>query len=193
MKTLKNIPTYNIIPKLFFIMGLCIYIIGQILLAQGTEFVRSQQPVDFAHWCLLVGVVFTIPHSMSFHKGLHSYFGGSLTLMGITCIIGMCVIDFILWSFKTIEERNAFIDHLSAIDVIWVPFISFGTGLFNFGLAIQSITYFKNHKWAVLLILLGTLIIFGLVPIPNSIIYGYILFAFGFGLLFYGDKFFLNK
>lgn len=188
MRVLKNTPTYNVTPKLFFVFGLCIYIIGQILLAQGISFVRAQQPIDFAHWCLLIGVVFTIPHSVSFHKEFPSYIGGSITLMGIACIIGMCVIDFILWSFETLEERNAFIGHLSAVDVIWVPFISLGTGFFNLGLSIQSLTYFKNHKWAVVFILVGMIVLFGTFPIPHSIIYGYILFTFGFVLLFYNDK-----
>jgi len=36
--------------------------------AQGNDFVYSQDPIDFAHWFLLVGVVCRIPQVVSFPK-----------------------------------------------------------------------------------------------------------------------------
>ena len=47
--------------KPFFILGLLFETVGQILLAQGNDFVYSLKPIDFAHWSLLLGVTLLIP------------------------------------------------------------------------------------------------------------------------------------
>jgi hypothetical protein len=39
----------NMTYRVFFLLGLLFFLIGQIILAQGNEFVYSQQPIDFAH------------------------------------------------------------------------------------------------------------------------------------------------
>ena len=54
MAQLPKIMTYRI----FFLIGLPFFLIGQIILAQGNAFVYSQKPIDFAHWFLLIGAVF---------------------------------------------------------------------------------------------------------------------------------------
>ena len=178
---MKNIKT----TQLLFIAGLIIYIVGQILLAQGTDFVRSLKPVDFAHWCLYIGVVLCIPQSVSFGKNIAAYIGTPMTILGISFIIGMCIIDFILWSFESIEERSEFINYLSKVDVIWIPFIAIGPGFFNLGLAIQSLNYRKKNLAGTLAVILGTIIIFGVIPFNHSIIYGYIVFTIGFAMIFF--------
>ncbi|MFT5253282.1 MAG: hypothetical protein ACI87N_002314, partial [Flavobacteriales bacterium] len=80
--------------KISFIVGLVFFLIGQIIMFKGNNFVYAQEPIDFAHWFLLVGVVLLIPQVVSFPKNIFSLIGIPLTLIGITCIIGMCVLDF---------------------------------------------------------------------------------------------------
>ena len=142
--------------KILFLTGLLLFLAGQIILAQGNEFVYRQKPIDFAHWLLLIGAVLLIPQTVCFPKKVFSYIVIPLTIIGIACIIGMCVLDFIWWSFPNDEMRGAFTNHISEVPSIWKPFISIGSSskVFNLGLLILSLNYFKSQKLAIAIILL---------------------------------------
>ncbi|WP_405611397.1 hypothetical protein [Polaribacter sp. Asnod1-A03] len=85
--------------KTLFIIGLLFEAVGQILLAQGNDFVYALKPIDFTHWSLLIGVVFMMPQTVNFPNKFFSYIGTPTAIIGIVCIIGMCVLDFIWWSY----------------------------------------------------------------------------------------------
>ena len=107
--------------KILFIFGLVSILIGQLILAKGNDFVYQQEPIDFAHWFLLIGVTLLIPQTVNFPKKIYSLIGIPLTLVGIVCVIGMCVLDFIWWSFPNQEMRNEFTNHISHVPSIWMP------------------------------------------------------------------------
>lgn len=171
--------------KALFIAGLLFEVIGQMLLAKGNDFVYAQRPIDFTHWFLLLGVVLMMPQVVSFPNKIFSYFGAPIAIIGIVCIIGMCVLDFIWWSYETQEVRNEFAGHLSKFPSIWKPFITTGPSFLNVGLLILSLNYIKQNKLGVLLIVLATLIIFGARFIPHRLIYGYLTTVIGFTIIFY--------
>lgn len=172
--------------KIFFLIGLVFFLIGQILLAQGNDFVYNQEPIDFAHWFLLVGAVFMIFQVVSFPKSLFSYLGIPLSLVGIVCIIGMCVLDFIWWSFPNEEARLEFTNHISQVPSIWKTFITIGPSskIFNLGLLILSLNYFKKEKIGIAIIFVATLILWHLIPVPFRLVSGYALTLIGFSILF---------
>ena len=136
--------------RILFLAGLLFFLIGQIILAQGNEFVYSQTPIDFAHWFLLIGAVLLIPHTVNFTKGVFGYIGIPLVLTGIVCIVGMCVLDFIFWSFPNDDMRNEFAGHITQVPSIWKTFITIGPSskVFNLGLLILSLNYLKTQKIA---------------------------------------------
>ncbi|GGG97628.1 hypothetical protein GCM10011416_14590 [Polaribacter pacificus] len=171
--------------KILFLSGLFFFLIGQLLLAKGNDFVYSQKPIDFAHWFLLIGVVLLIPQTVSFPRKFFSLIGTPLTLIGIVCIIGMCVIDFIWWSFPTDELRNEFTKHIGQVPSIWKPFMSIGPSskIFNLGLLILSLNYFEKGKLGILLILVANLILWHLIPLPYRLVFGYVLTLIGFAIL----------
>jgi hypothetical protein len=171
--------------KPLFILGLLFEAIGQILLAQGNDFVYALKPIDFAHWSLLLGVAFLIPQLGQFPKSIFTYIGIPTIIIGLVCIIGMCVLDFIWWSQTTQEIRNEFAGHLSKFPSIWKPFITTGPDFLNVGLLILSLNYIKQNKLGVAIIILATLIIFFARFIPYRLIYGYLVTAIGFSLIFY--------
>ncbi|PNQ72576.1 hypothetical protein C1T31_10500 [Hanstruepera neustonica] len=172
--------------KHLFLLGLLFFLIGQILLAQGQDFVYNQQPIDFAHWFLLLGAVCLMPQVVQFPKKLFSYVGIPLTIIGIACIIGMCVLDFIWWSYPNEEARIEFTKHISNVPSIWKPFISIGSTskVFNLGLTLLALNYFKHHKWGVGLIVLGTLVLMHIIPVPYRLVVGYTLTFIGFSFVF---------
>jgi hypothetical protein len=171
--------------KILFLTGLLFFLIGQILLAQGNDFVYSQEPIDFAHWSLLFGVVMMIPQVISFPNTILSYVGIPLTLVGIVCIIGMCVLDFIWWSFPNEELRIEFTNHISQIPSIWKPFITIGPSskVFNLGLLILALNYFKAEKVGIVIILIASLILWHIIPFPFRLIFGYALTLIGFSII----------
>lgn len=171
--------------KTLFIVGIVFEVIGQILLAQGNDFVYAQKPIDFTHWFLLLGVVFMMPQVVSFPNKICSYLGAPIAMIGIVCIIGMCVLDFVWWSQPTQEIRNEFAGHLSKFPSIWKTFITTGPSFLNVGLLLLSLNYMKQNKFGVLLIVLATLVVFFGRFIPQRLIYAYLITAIGFGILLY--------
>ena len=172
--------------RILFIIGLIFFLVGQIILAKGNDFVYSQKPIDFAHWFLLIGVVFLIPQVVSFPKRIFSYIGIPLTLIGIVCIIGMCVLDFIWWSFPSEDMRNEFTNHISQIPSIWKPFITIGPSskVFNLGLLILSLNYFDKGKVGIVILLIANLILWHIIPLPFRLVFGYLLTLISFSIIF---------
>jgi hypothetical protein len=171
--------------KILFLIGLAFFLIGQLILAKGNEFVYNQEPIDFAHWFLLVGVTFLIPQTVTFPNKIFSLVGIPLTLIGIICIIGMCVLDFIWWSFPDEEMRNDFTNHISQVPSIWKPFMTIGPSskIFNLGLLILSLNYIKKDKLGITLVLIANLILWRIIPLPYRLIFGYAITLIGFSIL----------
>ena len=174
--------------KILFILGALFETAGQVLLAQGNDWVYAQRPIDFAHWFLLLGVVFMMPQIVSFPNKIFSYIGTPIAMIGVVSIIGMCVLDFIWWSQPTQEIRNEFAGHLSQFPSIWKPFITTGPNFLNVGILLLSFNYFKQNKLGVLLIIIATLILFLGGFIPHRIIAVYAITAIGFSIIFYQEK-----
>ena len=109
-----------------------------------------------------------------------------LTLIGIVCIIGMCVLDFIWWSFPDEEMRNEFTKHIAQVPSIWKPFMTIGPSskVFNLGLLIVSLNYIQQAKLGILFILLADLILWHIIPLPYRLIFGYSLTLIGFIVIF---------
>lgn len=173
--------------KTFFVLGLILILSGQILLAQDNDFVYNQEPIDFAHWLLLIGVVMMIPQVVNLPTKIYSYIGIPLTLIGIICIIGMCVLDFIWWSFPNEAMRSEFTSHISQVPSIWKPFITIGPSskVFNLGLLILSMNYFEKRKLGIGILLIANLILWHIIPIPYRLVFGYALTAIAFSLILF--------
>ena len=174
--------------RILFIIGISFLLIGQIILSKGNEFVYSLEPIDFAHWSLLVGVVLLIPQVISFPKKPFSYIGIPLTIIGITCMIGMCVIDFIFWSFTNDQLRDDFTNHITQVPSIWKTFITIGPSskVFNLGLFILSLNYWKTEKLGVGILFLASLILWHVIPTPHRLIFGYSFTLIAFGIILFG-------
>jgi len=177
---------FDITNKILFLLGLIFFLTGQLILSKGNDFVYNQEPIDFAHWFLLFGVALLIPQTVTFPKKIYSLIGIPLTLIGIVCIIGMCVLDFIWWSFPNEEMRNEFTNHISKVPSIWKPFITIGPSskIFNLGLLILSLNYIKRGKLGIILVLIANLILWNIIPLPYRLVFGYAITLIGFCIIF---------
>ncbi|RQH13808.1 hypothetical protein D5R40_34505, partial [Okeania hirsuta] len=80
--------------------------IAQISFSIHSEAVNLLEPIDFIHWILLIGIVLIIPYTLHFSTGLSYQIGVTVSFDRIVAQIGMCTIDFVLWTFRNENERK---------------------------------------------------------------------------------------
>lgn len=142
-----------------FVAGLATYTFGQILLRPGNDFVSAMQPIDYAHWSLYLGVVLMLPFAAKLPKRNIHLLTIPMLLAGISCIIGMCVIDFIFWSLPDDEFEAELARRLIDTPVIWKPFITDGAGwLFSAAISLPALSYWRVSRTGVVFVALGTAI-----------------------------------
>jgi hypothetical protein len=101
-------------------------------------------------------------------------------------IIGMCVFDFIWWSFPNEEMRNEFTNHISQVPSIWKPFMVIGPSSkrFNLRLLILSLNYIKRGKPGLILVFVANLILWHIISLPFRLILGYTITLIGFSIIY---------
>lgn len=179
--------------KALFTTGLILQIIGQISFSLHPEIINLMEPLDFIHWSILIGIVLITPYTLNFSQGIYYKIGAIISLMGITCFIGMCGVDFVLWAFKDdVTTRNLIIEKLIKEPSIWSPFMTVGPALLFIGLSIQSLYYLRDNQWSVILVIIGASMagIGELILTEYRIVFlfGYSVFAIGLLLIAYGKK-----
>ena len=176
--------------EILFLLGLLTYTVGQYLIFiyfNDLEKLHNQEPIDFSHWLMIIGVLLLIPQIGNFPKSKFNFIGSPTLIFGIGLIIGMCVIDFVFWSLKDPELKSQVTKHLINTPEIWTPFMSVSGNIFMIGLLTSSFNYFKKSKLGVLLVFLGTIIVYlnmgGWDNIP-----GYLLITVGFYINFINSR-----
>lgn len=166
-----------------FLAGLAAYTLGQILLNLGPDFVNRQQPVDYAHWLLIIGVLMLLPFAMNLPRSPVNLAAAPILVAGVGAVIGMCVLDFIFWSLPSGELESALAAHLIGTSVIWEPFMRFGPNtVFMLGLLLPSFWYFRTSRLGVALVFVGWAVIY-FAPLWSNPP-GYIILAIGYWLNF---------
>jgi hypothetical protein len=172
--------------EFYFLLGLFLYTVGQYLIFiffNDIDALHSQEPIDFAHWFMLIGVLLLIPQIGNFPKTKLNLIGTPILVIGIGLIIGMCVLDFLFWSINSSEFKSEVATHLNNTPAIWTPFMEVGGKVFTFGLLMSSCNYFKQSKLGVILVLIGTSIVY--LPWGWGNIPGYLFITLGFYMNFY--------
>ncbi|MEE4283914.1 MAG: hypothetical protein V2I41_18395 [Pseudomonadales bacterium] len=169
-----------------FLVGLLAYTAGQFLIFvffNDLDALHAQEPIDFAHWLMLIGVLLLTPQATHFPKFIFNLLGTPLLILGIGLIIGMCVLDFVFWSIKSPELKSEIAAHLIGTPAIWAPFMTLSGKIFNLGLLISSFSYFNTSKVGPLVVLLGTFIVYAGGGWLNVL--GYLVLTAGFAYCFY--------
>jgi len=97
------------------------------------EKLHNQEPIDFSHWFMIIGVLFLIPQIGNFSKSKFNYISSPSLILGIGLIIGMCVLDFVFWSLKDPEFKSQVAKYLIKTTEIWTPFVKISGKIFTFG------------------------------------------------------------
>lgn len=146
--------------KFLFALGLILQFVAQVMFSLHSEQFNLVEPYDFIHLTLLVGFILIIPHCINFTTGFIQALGGSITLIGVVCGIGMCVVDLVLWTFRgDIPQQDTLTAHLMQAPMIWTVFVTAGPALMFIGLSIQSLKFIDTKGISVLCTIGGTAMI----------------------------------
>jgi len=176
-------------PKSICLIGLLLFVVSYIMFSQGAKLAYFQKPIDFAHWFNLIGAVLLLSFNTVFPKNKLGIFAGFITALGVIAHIGLCTIDFIMWSFG--DDDNAKMqlsEHLSHTPAILYPFIIVGPSLLFIGLVIHALNFIKTHPIPASMVIVGApLVGFSFFILKDGIymVLSCLLFALGLALLLY--------
>lgn len=169
--------------KYIFVFGLILLTFSRLLMNQGFHFLQAQQPVDFAHWFMLIGVLLLIPAAQLFPQSRFNNIATPMIIAGIAAHIGMCAIDFVFWSYgDNYQGRDELLGHLINTPVIWYPFMVIGPSLLYIGLGTQAMYFLKSRPLSAILAISGSMLIgLGQFMFQNGhlVLLGYLLFSIG--------------
>ncbi len=178
--------------KILGTIGLIFLIVNQLLLLKGNDFIQAQNPIDYTHWLLMVGVLLSLSFNHIFDKSNFNSMASILTSLGVIALMGQAIIDFVWWSYGSDHTgMNNLINQLMNKPSIRIPFITLGPALFYLGLAMHTGKYLKTHAiWSIVTII-GVIII-GLGSfIYDSrilIVLGHLIFTLGILALVYKKR-----
>lgn len=138
------------------LLGIFLFVISYIMFSQGAKLSYFQQPIDFAHWFNLIGAVLLLSFNNVFPKNKLNTLASFLTWLGVIAHVGLCTIDFIMWSFGNNDAaKTELSEHISNTPSILYPFIIVGPSLLFIGLALHASNFIKSHTIKALMVILG--------------------------------------
>ena len=110
-------------PKKICSIGLLLFVISYIMFPQGSKLAYFQEPIDFAHWFNLIGAILLFSFNNVFPKNNLNTAASIITTLGCIAHIGLCTIDFILWSYGTDDvSRMRLSEHISKYSFCFLSF-----------------------------------------------------------------------
>lgn len=171
------------------LIGLLFFVTSYIMFAQGASLAYLQKPIDFAHWFNLIGAVLLISFNNVFPKNNLGSIATFLTILGVIAHIGLCTIDFIMWSFENDDiARTKLSEHISNTPSILYPFIIIGPSLLFIGLAVHALNFIKTNLISTLMVIIGAPAVgFSFFVLKNGtyMVLSCLLFALGLAILLY--------
>ena len=142
--------------KIICLIGLFFFVVSYIMFSQGSKLAYFQKPIDFAHWFNLIGAVLLISFNKVFPKNNLNTIASFLTIIGVIAHIGLCTIDFIMWSFGNDDiAKMKLSEHISNTPSILFPFIIVGPSFLFIGLAVHALNFIKTNPISSLMVIIG--------------------------------------
>lgn len=171
------------------LIGLLFFVVSYIMFSQGSKWGFAQKPIDFAHWFNLIGAVLLLSFNRVFPKNNLNSFASFVTTLGVIAHVGLCTIDFIMWSFGGDETAKMELsNHISNTPSILYPFIIVGPSLLFIGLALHASNFIRTNLISALLVIVGAPAVgFSFFILKNGIlmVLSCLVFALGLVLLLY--------
>ena len=172
------------------LIGLLFFVISYLFFSNVLS--SFQEPIDFAHWFNLIGACLLLSFNYVFPKNKLNSFASIVTALGVIAHIGLCTIDFIMWSFGDNYCAKVELSHqIRNTPSLFYPFIVIGPSLLFIGLSMHALNFIKSYFIIALMVVLGSVAIgFSFFILKNGIfmLFGCLIFVLGLGLLLYRNK-----
>lgn len=145
---------------LFVAASLAAMGIGQLLLSFGRDFIYAQEPIDWAHWLILIGAVGGALgiSGYGYGYGRLGRIARCLVVIGAVGFGGMVAIDLLLWTLPTAPTLDDALGAALDAPQVAVPFLWVGPALFFIGLALVAVEWLRLSAWAAGLFIVGTVL-----------------------------------
>ena len=157
------------------------------MFSNSTAFEYFKKPIDFAHWFNLIGACLLLSFNTVFPKNKLNTVASVITAIGVVAHIGLCTIDFIMWSYGNNEvAKEALSEHISNTPAILFPFVVVGPSFLFIGLAGHALNFIKTHTASALMVIIGAPMVgFSFFILKNGILMlvSCLIFALGLFLL----------
>jgi hypothetical protein len=141
-------------PKTLCAIGLVFFVTSYVFFSLIS--LNTQKYIDLAHWFNLIGAVLLFSFNNVFPKNKINSVASVITTLGIIAHIGLCTIDFIMWSFGNDAIGSEKLrEQISNTPLILYPFIIVGPSLLFIGLAAHSLNFIKTNPISALMVLIG--------------------------------------
>ncbi|MBW1294847.1 hypothetical protein [Aquimarina litoralis] len=141
-------------PKTLCLVGLFFFVTSYVFFSQGS--LSEQKHIDLAHWFNLIGAVLLINFNNVFPKNRLNSIASVLTAIGVIAHIGLCTIDFIMWSFGNDNVgRNELSEQINNTPLILYPFVIAGPSFLFVGLAAHALNFIKINPIGSLMVIIG--------------------------------------
>jgi len=176
--------------KQLCLLGLLFFLISYLFFSKVLP--DFQLPIDFAHWFNLIGACLLLSFNEVFPKNRFNYIASIVTALGVIAHVGLCTIDFIMFSFGNNDlAREALSIQISNTPSILYPFIIVGPSLLFIGLSLHAINFIKTNTISVLMVIFGSITIgFSFFILKNGVfmLLSCVVFTSGLGLLLYRNE-----
>ncbi|HEX8018272.1 MAG TPA: hypothetical protein VF465_23840 [Flavobacterium sp.] len=171
--------------KYLCILGLLFFLTSYLLFSKVLP--DFQAPIDFAHWFNLIGACLLLSFNNVFPKNRLNSVASVLTAFGVVAHVGLCTIDFIMWSYGDNEVAKAALsEHIGNTPFILFPFVVVGPSLLFVGLAVHAANFIKTNTISALMVIVGApLVGVSFFILKNGILMllSCLIFSFGLTLL----------
>lgn len=173
-------------PKTICLIGLFFFVLSYVMFSNSAAFEYFKKPVDFAHWFNLIGACLLLSFNHVFPKNRLNAVASVITTLGVVAHIGLCTIDFIMWSYGDNDAAKAALsEHLSNTPSILFPFVFVGPSLLFVGLATHAGNFIKTNTVSALMVIIGApLVGFSFFVLKNGILMFLSCLVFVTGLSF---------
>ncbi len=126
------------------ISGFILLIASQAIFLQGQAFMFAQEPIDFAHWFMMIGAFCMLGFYFLFPEGMFHKIASICLAIGVMAHVGMASLDILFWSYGPDDElRNAVLRQTFQTKSLALPFFSIGPAMLFVGLTTYLIPHIK--------------------------------------------------
>ncbi|MDP5198093.1 hypothetical protein [Flavobacterium sp. DG2-3] len=169
------------------LLGLLFFLLSYLLFSKVLP--DFNIPIDLPHLFNIIGACLLLSFNDVFSKNRLNSIASFITSLGVVAHIGLCTIDFIMFSFGNDDLAKAELsNHINNSPFILYPFIIVGPSLLFIGLSLHALRFIKTNAINSIMVFLSSVAIgFSFFILKNGVymLLSCLIFVLGLGFLLF--------